>query len=138
MDITQAVTQMYRDYESRNLQNVLDALPEDFCFEWPFDPNTARYSGICHNKGELLEQLKILDGYFQFHSYRATNILVDGDRAAAQLEVDITSRATGRRFSATIAHFWSFKDGIPSRLVEYMDTALMAHETDASITSSPR
>jgi ketosteroid isomerase-like protein len=45
--------------------------------------------------------------------------------------------ATGRRFSATIAHFWSFEDGIPVQLVEYMDTALMARqstpkESDAS------
>ena len=58
-------------------------------------------------------------------------------RAAAQLQLDLTSVATGRRFSATIAHFWSFEDGIPVQLVEYMDTALMARqstpkESDAS------
>jgi len=129
MDIRQTITQLYRDYESRNLTNILASLPDDFCFEWPFDPSTARYSGICHSKAELLEQLNDIAKNFRFDAYRATNILVDGDRAAAQLQVDLTSEKTGRRFSTTIAHFWSFKNGIPVHLVEYTDTALIANES---------
>ena len=129
MDIRQTITQLYRDYESRNLNNILASLPDDFCFEWPFDPSTARYAGICHSKAELLEQLNAIAENFQFDAYRATNILVDGDRAAAQLQVDLTSVKTGRRFSTTIAHFWSFENGIPVRLVEYTDTALIANES---------
>ena len=132
MDIRQTVTQLYRDYESRNLNKVLDALPEDFRFEWPFDPSTARYAGVSRNKAELLERLTGIAADFQFNAYRATNILVDGDSAAAELEVDLTSVRTGHRFSARIAHFWSFKDGIPVHLVEYMDTALMAKERDTA------
>lgn len=63
-----------------------------------------------------------------FHSYRPTTILVDGDHAAAELE--LTSVKTRQRFPAKIAHFWSFEDGIPVHLVEYMDTALIAsHST---------
>ena len=129
MDIRQTITQLYRDYESRNLTNILASLPDDFRFEWPFDPDTARYSGICHSKAELLEQLNAIGENFRFDAYRATNILVDGDRAAAQLQVDLTSVKTGRSFSTTIAHFWSFKDGIPVHLVEYTDTALIAKES---------
>jgi ketosteroid isomerase-like protein len=129
MDLQQTVAQLYRDYESRNLTKVLDSLPDDFCFEWPFDPGTARYSGTCRSKAELLEQLKDIAENFQFNAYRATDILVDGDRGAAQLELDLTSRKTGRRFSTRIAHFWSFKDGIPVHLVEYTDTALIANES---------
>ena len=129
MDIRQTITQLYRDYESRNMNNILASLPDDFCFEWPFDPSTARYAGICHTKTELLEQLRIIAENFQFNAYRATNILVDGDRAAAQLQLDLTSVKTGRRFSTTIAHFWSFENGIPVRLVEYTDTALIAKES---------
>jgi len=129
MDIRQTITQLYRDYETRNLSNILASLPDDFRFEWPFDPSTARYSGICHSKAELLEQLNDIAKNFRFDAYRATNILVDGDRAAAQLQVDLTSEKTGRRFSTTIAHFWSFKNGIPVHLVEYTDTALIANES---------
>jgi ketosteroid isomerase-like protein len=65
---------------------------------------------------------------FEFHSYRPMNILVDGDHAAAELQVELTSRTTGQRFRARVAHFWSFEDGIPVSLVEYMDTALIASQ----------
>ena len=128
MDIRETITQLYRDYESRNLNAVLNGLPDHFRFEWPFDPNTARYTGS-HSKAELLKQLNAVAVSFQFNRYHATNILVDGDRAAAQLQLDLTSSRTGRRFPATIAHFWSFKDGIPVHLVEYMDTAVMADQS---------
>ena len=129
MDIRQTITQLYRDYESRNLSNILASLPDDFCFEWPFDPSTARYAGICRNKDELIAHLTDISANFQFNAYHATNILVDGDRAAAQLQLDLTSKKTGRRFPATIAHFWVFRDGVPVHLVEYMDTAVMAEQS---------
>ena len=128
MDTRQTITQLYRDYESGNLGNIMASLPDDFRFEWPFEPATARYSGIRHGKRELLAQLEDMRKDFTFSAYRATSILVDGDRAAAQLEADVTSVATGRRFTTRIAHFWSFKDGVPVHLVEYTDTALIAHE----------
>jgi hypothetical protein len=94
-------------------------LPDNFCFEWASDPSTARYAGICHTKDELLRRLGEIAENFEFHSYRPTEILVDGDRAAAQLQLDLTSAKTRQRFSARIAHFWSFEDGIPVHLVEY-------------------
>jgi len=138
MDIRTTITQLYQDYENRNLEAILNALPKDFRFEWPFDPNTARFVGTCHSKAELLEQLTDVAANFQFNKYHATNILVDGDRAAAQVDVNVTSVRTGHSFSATIGHFWWFEDGIPVRLVEYMDTALMANESfSKSGASSP-
>ena len=133
MDIRQTITQLYRDYESRNLAKIMDALPDDFCFEWASDPGTARYSGVSHGKAELAEQLKDIAANFEFNAYRPLNILVDGDSAAAQLQLDLTSVSTGRRFSAKVAHFWSFKDGAPVHLVEYIDTALIASESGARL-----
>ena len=129
MDVRQAVTELYRHYENRDFDKVLDGLPDNFCFEWASDPSTARYGGICHTKAELLKQLGDIAENFEFHSYRPTEILVDGDRAAAQLQLDLTSAKTHQRFSARIAHFWSFEDGIPVHLVEYMDTALIANQS---------
>src|SRR5690349_5630777 len=129
MDVRQTVTQLYRYYESRDMEKVLNGLPDNFCFEWASDPRTARYAGICHNKGELLTRLQDIAAHFEFHSYRATNILVDGDRAAAQLDLDLTSLKTRERFPMTIAHFWRFENGVPVHLVEYTDTALVAHQS---------
>src|SRR5688500_19673871 len=96
-DLRQTITQLYRDYESRDLPRILAALPDDFCFEWASDPSTARYAGICHSKGALVERLSDIAANFVFNEYRPLNILVDGDSAAAQLQLDLTSVTTGRQ-----------------------------------------
>lgn len=129
MDVRQTITQLYRHYELKDFASILAALPDDFTFEFPFEPSTHRFTGICRSKDELIQHLNDIRTNFQFTAYHATNILVDGDRAAAQLEVDLTSSKSDRRFSTTIAHFWTFRDGIPVHLVEYMDTALVARHS---------
>jgi hypothetical protein len=88
-DLKQTITQLYRDYESRDLNSILAALPDDSCFEWASDPSTARFSGICHGKSELVEQLSDIAADFVFNEYRPLNILVDGDSATAQLQLDL-------------------------------------------------
>ena len=129
MDVRQTVTQLYRDYESANMAAIMDALPDDFRFEWESDRDTPpSYTKVCNTKHELAERIGEIAGQFEFHSYRPTNILVDGDRAAAELQIELTSKSTRKRFRARVAHFWSFADGVPVSLVEYMDTALIASQ----------
>ena len=131
MTIRQTVTQLYRDYESGDVSKIMAGLPDDFCFEWESDPNTPpSYARACHTKNELVDRLGEIAEKFEFHSYRPTKILVDGDYAAAELQLELTSKTTGERFPARIAHFWSFKDGVPVHLIEYMDTALIASQCD--------
>ena len=129
MDVRQTVTQLYRDYESGNVAKIMAGLPDNFRFEWESDRDTPPdYARPCQTKYELADRIKELAEKFEYHSYRPMSILVDGDRAAAELQVELTSRTTGQRFRARIAHFWSFEDGIPVSLVEYMDTALIASQ----------
>jgi ketosteroid isomerase-like protein len=129
MDIRQLITDLYRDYASGNVARIMDALPDEFRFEWESDRDTPpSYTRTCHTKHELAERIREIVAQFEFHSYRPTNILVDGDQAAAQLQVEWTSRTTGQRFQARLAHFWSFENGVPVSLVEYMDTALVASQ----------
>ena len=129
MDVRQTVTQLYRDYESGDLAKIMDGLPDNFRFEWESDRDTPpSYTRACNTKRELAERMREIAEKFEFHSYRPMNILVDGDHAAAELQVELTSRTTGQRFRARVAHFWSFEDGVPVSLVEYMDTALIASQ----------
>jgi ketosteroid isomerase-like protein len=137
MDIRQTITQLYRDYENGDVEKILAALPNDFAFEFTSDPSMARDAGMCRNKDELLEHLGNVGKHFQFDGYHATNILVDGNRAAAEIQVRLTFKPSGRSFSTTIAHFWSFKDGIPVHLVEYMDTALIARQCVPTVDGAP-
>ena len=129
MDVRQTVTQLYRAYESGDVAKILDWLPDNFRFEWESDRDTPpSYTRACNTKYELAERMREIAEKFEFHSYRPMNILVDGDHAAAELQVELTSRTTGQRFRARVAHFWSFEGGVPVSLVEYMDTALIASQ----------
>src|SRR5690242_17151821 len=104
MDTRQTITQLYKDYERKDFASILATLPDDFVFEFPYEPSTHKFTGICRSKGELIEHLTDIRTNYHFTSYHATTILVDGDHAAAQVDVDLTS-STGNRFSTTIAHF---------------------------------
>ena len=129
MDVRQTVTQLYREYETGDVAKILEGLPDNFRFEWESDRDTPpSYTRACNTKYELAERMQEIAEKFEFHSYRPMNILVDGDHAAAELQVELTSRTTGQRFRARVAHFWSFEDGVPVSLVEYMDTALIASQ----------
>lgn len=83
----------------------MNLLPEDFSFHWPVDEKVAKYAGNYSTKTDLLVQLSDLADNFEFNKYKAVNILVDGNRAAAQVELNLTSKKTGDSFDATLAHF---------------------------------
>src|SRR5689334_20025202 len=103
MEVRQRVTDLYRDYESGNVAKIMDALPDDFRFEWESDRDTPpSYARVCNTKYELAERIGEIAAQFEFHSYRPTNILVDGDRAAAELQTEWTSKTTGQRFQARL------------------------------------
>ena len=102
MDIRQTITRLYRDYERKDFASILAALPDDFTFEFTFEPNTHQFSGICRSKDELIQHLNHVRRTFQFTAYHATNILVDGDRAAAQVEVALTPSTSDRASSVLV------------------------------------
>jgi ketosteroid isomerase-like protein len=124
---------LYTDYENRDTQAVLDALPDDFCFSWPTDANSCAYTGDCRGKQEFLAALQDLAESFEFNSYKLVDLIVEGNRAAAQLEANMTSNKTGTAFNSKISHFWTFEQGEPRKLVEYLDSALIMEHSPASM-----
>lgn len=125
-DIRETLEKLYQDYQNRDLQAVLNSIHDDFCFEWPVDPKTSRYSGACQSRLDFVTQLTELASDFDFNRYSASYIIVQGNQAAAEIEIDVTSKNTGDRFSSRLAHFWTFEHGRPVKLVEYIDTAQLA------------
>ena len=135
MEIPQTITQLYRDYENGDTEKILAALPNDFVLEFSSGQSTARDGGMCRNKDELLEHLGMLPR--TFNSTRITQRTSWSMGVASQTQVHLTYKASGRSFSTMIAHCWSFKDGIPVHLVEYMDTALIAGQSAPTEGDAP-
>ena len=125
MSLKSVVEQIYQDYEDRNLQNVVDALPDEFCFEWPVNSGNHRYMGVCEGKQAFVDKMDEVAKDFEFHAYRPSKIVVDGETVAAQIQVALTSVHSGQKIDMQAAHFWTFKQGKPVKLTEYFDSALI-------------
>ena len=58
---------------------------------------------------DFLSQLEDLATHFEFNSYSTSNILVEGNKVAAKVELNLTLRKTGDTFNTTKAHFGQSK-----------------------------
>ena len=135
MEIPQTITQLYRDYENGDAEKILAALPNDFVLEFSSGQSTAGTQACvatrtsCSSIWEMLPRT--------FNSTRITQRTSRSMGVASQTQVHLTYKASGRSFSTTIAHCWSFKDGIPVHLVEYLDTALIAGQSAPTEGDAP-
>lgn len=69
------------------------------------------------------EFFRVLGGQ-QFHEFRVLDMLAGERQVAAELAVDFTYTATGRRIRDEEIHLWRFgADGLVTRYRHYIDTA---------------
>lgn len=135
MEIPQTITQLYRDYENGEWRRFWLRCRTTSCSnsrpvrERPGTPACVATRTSCPSIWEMLPRT--------FNSTRITQRTSWSMRVASQSQVHRTYKASGRSFSTTIAHCWSFKDGIPVHLVEYMDTALIAGQSAPTEGDAP-
>ena len=130
MSIQHTIEHIYKHYENRDFEGLMSLLPDGFCFEWPADKKSSRYAGRYSTKKALLSQLEDLANNFEFNAYKATNILIDGNKAAAQVQLNLTSKKNHQTFDATLAHFWVFENQTPMQVTEYIDSALLTYHSE--------
>jgi ketosteroid isomerase-like protein len=64
---------------------------------------------------------------FHASAFTVTSMIIDGDRAAVRCDATFKYAPTGEAVSLELAHYWTFKDGHAIELVEFFDTAHVAH-----------
>lgn len=64
---------------------------------------------------------------FRASKLEITSMIIEDDRAAVRVQAHFRFTPTGRELSTELAHFWTFKDGKAVELVEFFDTAHVAH-----------
>lgn len=124
MAIIDTVRRIYELYGSGEIDGALALCADDMCFSWPVDNSLVRFGGSCAGREAFRARLIELHEIYDYHSFRAVSLIADGDRVAAQLELELTHRQSGRRIKMESAHFWTVRDGRAVELVEYYDTAL--------------
>ena len=119
------IGRIYELYAAGDIDGTLAHCSDDFDYDWPFEPSLAWASGRCSGKDAFRARLAQLRDRYDYHLFRLVSLFGEGDRAAAQVEVELTHRGTGRRFRMVIGHFWKVREGKATELIEYFDGALV-------------
>ncbi|TPN77522.1 nuclear transport factor 2 family protein [Mesorhizobium sp. CU2] len=119
------VKSLYDTYARRDIGGTLAHCSDDVVFRWIAEPH-APYIGTGSGKQAFLARLMTLDAEFEYRSFVPMDIVDGGDKVAAQVEIHLTHKASGREIVMHTADFWTIRDGKVIQMVEYYDTALAA------------
>lgn len=125
MDNRKLIEDMYAAYDRGDQNTVLDALDDALVFTWPTESSLTKLSGSVQGKSSFLERIKELHDEFEYLSFKPIDILVDGDRAAVRVQMQLKRRDNGRPLDTHAAHFLTLRNGKVAELIEYFDTALV-------------
>lgn len=120
------VRNVYEAYKKRDIEGALASCADNVAFHWIADKAHAHHAGEASGKQEFRARLMALDDHFEYRHFVPIEIIDGGDKVAAQVELHLTRRTTGKEFVMRAANFWTIKDGKIVKMVEYYDTALAA------------
>ena len=120
------VRNVYEAYKKRDIEGALAHCADDVVFRWIADEERSHHAGVTSGKQEFLARLVALDHQFEYRRFEPGEIIDGGDKVAAQVELHLTRRTTGKEFVMRAANFWTIQDGKIVKMVEYYDTALAA------------
>jgi ketosteroid isomerase-like protein len=88
----------------------------------------AYCSAAATSKGpEIRTALEKLCEVFPASGYDLTSMITEGDRAAVICRANFRYAPTGESLTLDLMQFWTFKDGKVIELLEFFDTAHVAH-----------
>ena len=81
----------------------------------------------CRHSGPALRNaLEGLNAAMPVRELRIVSLVIDGDRAAAEIEARLVFAPTGEEFETHWCNTFVFRDGKVAEVVEYIDTARAA------------
>jgi uncharacterized protein len=114
------VRQSYEAFERRDLDGLLDRFPPDIEVHDP--PEIA--DAAVHRGREAIKR----DWQHTFEAFEDFHVEVEdhheaGDDLVVFVRYSGRGSASGARVDAELAHVWTFKDGTPIRLRQFLDRA---------------
>ena len=121
---TQLVQQAYRDFQSRDIPALLDALSEDV--EWVVpEVEGVPGRGTWRGPEQVGEFFRILSDTQESRQLELREIVAQGDKVVVLGHYAWHVKATGKVWESDFAHVCSVHDGKVTRFQEYTDTAAL-------------
>jgi ketosteroid isomerase-like protein len=90
------------------------------------DPDRCAAVASYHGTA-VAEAMELRCAVFHALEFSIATLTIDGDHAAVQCEATMRYTPTGQTITTRLAHFWTFHEGRASEVVEFFDTAAVAH-----------
>lgn len=122
-DIIRAAVEAYDRGDSAA---VAGFLAQDLHYTINANPEIGPYFADTRSTDQFFDAVASIRADWSIDSYKIADLIVSGDRGAAQIAVTITSRHTGRKVDSRLALFMKVRDGQLTEIHEYHDTANQA------------
>jgi ketosteroid isomerase-like protein len=114
---------IYDAWRAQDLDWLASYLPNDFGHIINVPACIGPTAGSCRGKKAVIERWGAVMNDFEFLVFDTSGLMVERNRAAAEIPFRYRHRASGKLFEMTKATFWTLEDGWPVRLTEYYDLA---------------
>ena len=118
------VKQLYDSMSKGDLNAVLGLMTDDVEFVVP-GPAEIGAAGTWRGPGGVRDCFVRLREVQENQSIEIREFIAQGDHVVVLLHVVARARATGRSFESDIVHFFTFRHGRITRLLDFFDTAAL-------------
>jgi ketosteroid isomerase-like protein len=108
-------------WRAQDMDWLASYLPNDFSHIINVPAGIGPTAGSCHGKKAVIDRWRAVMTDFEFLTFDTSGLMVERNRAAAEIPFRYRHRASGKLFEMTKGAFGMLEDGWPVRLTEYYD-----------------
>ena len=117
------IADIYDAWRGQDMDWLASYLPEDFCHVMHIPQDIHPLGGVSEGKAASIERFRLIAVQFDVLRFDTSDLMIQKNRAAAEIPVRYRHRDTGAQLETMIGNFWTFEEGWPVRLVEYHDVS---------------
>lgn len=115
--------EIYDAWRAQDIDWLASYLPNDFSHITNVPASIGPTAGSCHGKRAAIDRWRAVMDDFEVLTFDTSGLIIERNRAAAEIPFRYRHRASGKLFEMTKGSFWTLEDGWPVRLTEYYDLA---------------
>ncbi len=121
-DLAATVQEIYSAFGRGDVPAILARLADDVVLETE-GPGIISFTGTRHGVAETKGFFDAIGKDHLNPVLTMTDFVASGDTVAAIGRYEATMKATGKRVSSPVAHYWKFRDGKVARYTGFLNTA---------------
>lgn len=114
---------IYDAWRAQDLDWLASYLPDDFCHVMHIPTSVHPLGGTRKGKRLAIQRWAQIVERYEILRFDTSDLIIERDRAAAEIPMHYRDRQTGTVLKTTTANFWRMEDGWPVKLTEYYDVA---------------